>query len=359
MSNPTKVDFIIVGQGLAGSAVALQLLKRRRSILVIDRISPNSPSRIAVGLFNPITGRHSIKTWFADQLFPYFHDFYRNAEIITGEKFFYPVPLYKPFASIEQQNEWMSKSADSAYSGYIQSINMQPTIDLVKDPFGGMMLKQSGNLDTIAYLKAVRDLVRKQGIVLEEEFDESLLKPGDQEIRYKDYRSEHIIFCQGLQAVQWFQWVPILPLKGETIRIRTDHSGNIIINRGVYAVPVNQNGTWRVGATYSWTDKTSSITEEARTELSSKLDELVTFQYEIVDQDWGIRPTTHDRRPILGTHPQHRRMHILNGLGPKGVSIAPYFSDILLNYIENANPLNKQVNLERYKSLYWSPSTRL
>ncbi len=357
MSNSIKVDFIIVGQGLAGSAVAMQLLKRGRSILIVDQIVSNTPSRVAVGLFNPITGRHSIKTWFADQLFPYFHQFYKEAEIITGKRFFYPVPLYKPFVSVEEQNEWMSKSADAAYTEYVESISIRPMLNIVKDPFGGMMLKQGGNLDTIAYLGAVRDLVHNKGILLEEEFDESSLTPGGQEIRYKDYRSDHIIFCQGLQAVEWFKWVPILPLKGETIRIRTDHPGNIIINRGVYAVPVNQNGTWRVGATYSWTDRTPGTTGEARAELSSKLNDLVTFQYEIVDQDWGIRPTTHDRRPILGTHPGYSRMHIFNGLGPKGVSLSPFFSDILVKYIENGNPLNKDVNLERYKSLYWSPST--
>ena len=167
MGNPSKVDFIIVGQGLAGSAIALQLLKRDKSILVIDRISPNSPSRVAVGLFNPITGRHSIKTWFADQLFPYFHNFYTEAEALTGKSFFYKAPLYKPFASIEEQNEWMSKSAETAYRDYVDSISSQSTFSFVKDGFGGMILGQCGNLDTLSYLDAVRDLIRTRGILLD------------------------------------------------------------------------------------------------------------------------------------------------------------------------------------------------
>jgi len=359
MMKPFEVDYIIVGQGLAGSAVALQLLKRDKSILVIDRIKPNAPSRVAVGLFNPITGRHSIKTWFADLLFPYFHEFYKEAEVLTNQRCFYPAPLYKPFASIEEQNEWMSKSADPGYYGYVESINTRPAFSFVKDQFGGMILNQCGYLDTISYLSAVRGLIRARGTLLEETFEEGLLIPGDQEIRYRNYTSAHIIFCQGLDAAEWFKWVPVLPLKGETIRIQSDHSQNIIVNRGVYVVPANQNGTWRVGATYSLTDRADGITEQARNELTSKLSELVTFSYEIVGQDWGNRPTTHDRRPILGSHPEYPRMHIFNGMGPKGVSLAPYFSDILVKYIENGDPLNKDVNIERYKSLYWSPSTRL
>ena len=356
---PSEVDFIIVGQGLAGSAIALQLLYRRKSILVIDDNAPNAPSRVAIGLFNPITGRNSVKTWLADHLFPYFHKFYSEAETLTKKRFFYPRSLYKPFASVGEQNEWMSKSADPIYENYLKAIYTKPSFSFVKDQFGGMVLQQCGYLDTIAYLEAVRNLIRTRGTLLEEKFDEASLIPGDRLIRYKHYTSANIIFCQGLNVAEWFKWLPILPLKGETIRIQTDRSQNIIVNRGVYAVPINQKGTWRVGATYSLTDRADGITEQARTELTSKLNELVNFQYEIVGQDWGFRPTTHDRRPILGSHPEHRRMYIFNGLGPKGVSLAPYFSDILIKYIENGDPLNKDVNIERYKLLYWSPSTRI
>jgi glycine/D-amino acid oxidase-like deaminating enzyme len=148
-------------------------------------------------------------------------------------------------------------------------------------------------------------------------------------------------------------------LKGETIRIQSAEVKNIIINRGVYAVPINQNGTWRVGATYALTDRVKGITDQARAELTSKMDELVSFPYTILDQDWGIRPTTHDRKPVMGRHPEHKMLYILNGMGPKGVSLAPYFSDILVRSIENRQSLNKDVNIERYKLLYWSPSTRI
>ena len=126
MKTSKQIDFIIVGQGLAGSALALQLLKRNKKILVIDRITTNSPSRIAVGLFNPITGRHMIKTWMADELFPYLHRFYQEAEALTQTRFFYPASLYRPFATIEEQNEWMAKSADPVYHGYIENIFAKP-----------------------------------------------------------------------------------------------------------------------------------------------------------------------------------------------------------------------------------------
>jgi glycine oxidase len=359
MKTSKQIDFIVVGQGLAGSALALQLLKRNKKILVIDRIKANSPSRIAVGLFNPITGRHMIKTWMADRLFPYLHQFYQEAEALTQNRFFYPTSLYRPFATIEEQNEWMAKSADPVYHGYIEDIFAKPARACTKDPFGGLLLKRCGYLDTIRYIESVRMLIEAKGILLDEFFQEEQLSIDGQSVRYRDYEASAVIFCQGMESNKWFKWVPVLPLKGETIRIQCDHLENIIVNRGVYAVPVNQNGLWRVGATYSWTDQAPGITDVAREELTSKLNDLVSFNYKVLDQEWGIRPTTHDRRPILGRHPEHKELYIFNGMGPKGVSLSPYFSEILLQSIENHQSLNKDVNIERYKLLYWSPSTRI
>ncbi len=359
MMKDKHIDYIIVGQGLAGTAVALQLLQRKKKILVIDRPFANSSSRVAAGLFNPVTGRNLVKTWMADQLFPYFHQFYRAAETLTQQPFFHPLPLYRPFGSIEEQNEWMAKSADPIYEGYVQNIYTRPTHTTVKDGFGGLMLNQCGYLDTIPYLEAVRTFIKTNALLLEENFEDHLLAVSENSVRYKNHEASNLIFCQGMEGSHWFKWVPILPLKGETIRIESDRSENIIINRGVYAVPVNQKGTWRVGATYSLTDDVKGITGQARAELTSKMDELVNFPYTVADQEWGIRPTTHDRKPVLGRHPEHKVLYILNGLGPKGVSLAPYFSEILVQSIENHQSLNKEVNIERYKLLYWSPSTRL
>jgi len=359
MSISKQIDFIIVGQGLAGSAIALQLMKRNRKILVIDRMRENSSSRIAVGLFNPITGRNLVKTWMADELFPYLHAFYCEAELLTKNRFFYPTSLYRPFGTIEEQNEWMAKSADPIYEGYLANIFLKPSYPFVKDPFGGLLLNRCGYLDTIQYLESVRSLIKTKGMVLDETFNDEYLVVAENSVRYKDFEAPRVIFCQGIESNKWFNWVPILPLKGETIRIQTDRPENIILNRGVYAVPVNQHGAWRVGATYSLTDKTQGITDVARAELTAKMEELTSFNYKVTGQEWGIRPTTHDRKPVLGRHPEHAALYIFNGMGPKGVSLAPYFSHILIQSIENHSTLNKDVDIERYKLLYWSPSTRI
>ncbi|HEY3401943.1 MAG TPA: FAD-dependent oxidoreductase [Ohtaekwangia sp.] len=354
MSGAT-IDYIVVGQGLAGSAMAFQLLKRKKRILVFDQPAQNNSSRIAAGLFNPITGKKLVRTWMADQLFPYLHTFYCEAEAETKTRFFFPMPLYRPFLSVEEQNEWMAKSADPRFEPYVEKVFLSTAFHSVQDDFGGLLLRQSGYLDTKIYINAIRNLILEKGIYIENHFDQNQLKISEAGVHYGQYTAGNIIFCEGSVRNKWFDWLPVRPLKGETIFVEAGITENVIFNRGVYAVPASQTGGgWRVGATYNFQDAMEGCTTEARAELELKLDNLLAVPFESKGQEWGFRPTTPDRRPLLGRHPECDRILIFNGLGTKGVSLSPYFSEVLIHSIENGIALDKAVDIERYKSLYWS-----
>lgn len=352
MKQPVILDYIIVGQGLAGSAVAIQLLKKGKKILVIDEPHRNHSSRPAAGLFNPITGKKPAKTWMADTLFPHLHQYYQEVEALTGEKFFFPKGMYRPFATIAEQNEWMGKSSEATFTPYIEKISSDSLFnEEVKDPFGGLMLRQCGYINTSIYLDAIRKYVTEKGTFLSEHFDETALRPDAEGVSYKDFRASAVIFCQGVHALSEnrFKSLPVRPLKGEIINIKTDWKKDVILNRGVYMVPGTESGVFRVGSTYASNDISEGGTEEGQLELEQKLKALVHIPYEVLSQDWGIRPTTPDRRPLLGNHPESDRLIIFNGLGTKGVSLAPYFSEVLIRWLENPEPLNKDVTLTRFK----------
>ena len=61
-----------------------------------------------------------------------------------------------------------------------------------------------------------------------------------------------------------------------------------------------------------------------------------------------MRPTVIDRRPLIGEHAEHKNLYVLNGLGTRGVMIAPYVADQLFNYIENKQELAKEISIERF-----------
>jgi glycine/D-amino acid oxidase-like deaminating enzyme len=115
---------------------------------------------------------------------------------------------------------------------------------------------------------------------------------------------------------------------------------------------VPQANGWRVGATYRQGDHDPGVTAESLQSLIEATKELIHLPFTVTDQQWGFRPTTPDRRPLVGRHPEHHRIWTLNGLGTKGVSLAPFFSGELISGIENGTPVNKDVDIERYKSLY-------
>jgi glycine/D-amino acid oxidase-like deaminating enzyme len=349
--NTAVVDYIIVGQGLAGSCLAVELLNRKKKIAVIDFPMAQAASRVAAGLFNPVTGKKLSLTWLADELFPHLHKFYKDVERITDARFYFPMPVYRPFVSAGEQNEWMGRDSDFL-SQYVEKVYSTPAFESqVINPYGGLLVKQCGYLDTIAFLTAIRNLVAQQGILLEEWFDEQALTVYPEKVSYRNLNASQVIFCTGVSANQsrFFSWLPIKPLKGEVLQLQADEVVPRIYNRGVYAVP----GVWKAGATYNRFDGTTGVTPDALAELTNGLRSLIRFPYKITGQLWGFRPTVPDRRPILGIHPHHKNIIIFNGLGTKGVSLAPYFARQLVQWLENGHGLNNAVDIQRYKSVYW------
>ena len=79
-----KVDYLIVGQGIAGSLLAYELEQAGRRVLVLNEEKENTSSNKAAGIYNPITGRKLVKTWLADELFPGLEGYYLGLEQTLG-----------------------------------------------------------------------------------------------------------------------------------------------------------------------------------------------------------------------------------------------------------------------------------
>lgn len=350
-----QVDYLIVGQGIAGTVFCEHALIANKSVVIIDDPALSNSSKVAGGLYNPVTGRKMVKTWNCDQLFDYLEPFYKSMEERLGKKFLIQRPIYRPFLSTEELNEWMGKSAEEAFTPYIREIKSGPAYSRdIHDPYGGILLNKCGYLDTVSMIDAYEIYLKGLGIVKrKEQFDYGELEVTDSQVRYKDVVASHVIFCDGRRITEnpYFNWLPLNPVKGELLYIKVSEAFEVIYNRGVFVIPVS-DGICKVGATYDHQNLNELATSEAKEELKQRLKQLAKFDFEVIDQKAGIRPATRDRKPFIGFHPQYNRLAIFNGLGTKGVSLAPFYAKQLLYCLERGDQIDAEVNIERFFSLF-------
>jgi glycine/D-amino acid oxidase-like deaminating enzyme len=344
-------DFLIVGQGLAGTVLSFRLMQLGQRVVVFDTPELNKSSRVAAGLYNPITGNQMVKTWYADRLFPEIVPTYRKLEQLLGMRFLVEKKIYRPFLSIEEQNEWMGKSAEPEFQGYFEEVLQAPVYPAVNNSFGGIMLTNSGYVDIPVLLDGYRQYLLQRGMIHLEQLKEEELEFGhDYPIRYRGIKAKALVFCNGLGALgsRFFNPHPFAPVKGEILDLSQPFSPNEIINRGVFRITLS-NGKQRVGSTYSWHDLDQGATEAGKNEILEKLHKLVPEPVDQIDRHrFGIRPATKDRKPILGKHPDIEGVYIFNGFGAKGVSLIPYFSNVMCTWMLKGIEPEKEVNLVRW-----------
>ncbi len=348
-------DYLIIGQGLAGTVLSHTFLKNGKKVIVVNKNEENSSSKVAAGVYNPVTGIRMVKTWLADELFELVPRFYGELEKLLNTKFLIERLIYKPFINIEQQNDLIAKSSDIHFKKFL-SIT-QDEIDsfykhLVKNDLGACHLHQAGNLKIPLMLDTYQQYLKENGLYIEDCFKCEDLVLNQNGIEWKNIKAKKVIFCDGHRATQnpYFDWLSFSLTKGEILLVKIPNfPEKDMINKGFFILP-RGNQEFFVGSSYERKIDLEP-TEKARKMLTEKLDNLLKVDYEILEQRVGIRPTVRDRRPFLGLHPVHQQIGIFNGLGTKGVTLGPYFAQHLYDHLESGKELNKEVNILRYYSL--------
>ena len=147
----------------------------------------------------------------------------------------------------------------------------------------------------------------------------------------------------------YFNHLPLDGTKGELFIIRAPKLDlKVIVNTSVFILPLGNN-LFKVGATYNWEDKTSIPTVEGKQELTDRIKEILNCDFEIVSHFAGVRPTVKDRKPLIGTNNIFKNIHVLNGLGTRGVMLGPTLAKLLFESIESGVPLPNDINIERYE----------
>ncbi|WP_299527979.1 FAD-binding oxidoreductase [uncultured Lutibacter sp.] len=348
-----QVDYIIVGLGLAGLAFTKELDNNKKSFIVFEDNSQNS-SIVAGGMYNPVILKRFTPVWNAIEQLEIAVPFYAKLEKQFNKKYDFPVDIYRIFKSVEEQNNWFIACDKPLLTNYMiaQIINKKFDGVLADNGFG--KLTNTGRIDTKSLLEDYKNYLTDSNLLKNERFEYTELKICNDGVEYKNVKASKIIFCEGFGITKnpFFNYLPMQEAKGELIAIHAPKLNvDFLIKASVFVLPLGNN-YYKVGATFNWKDKTKLPTEEGKQELSTKLESFITVPYTIVEHTAGIRPTVKDRRPLVGKHPIHKNLAILNGLGTRGVMIAPIAAKALYKYLEEEVALDKEISIDRFQQLF-------
>ena len=345
-----KLDYIVVGLGIAGLAFTEELVKANKSFMVFEDNSQTS-SLVAGGVYNPVQLKRYTPVWNADEQLKKALPFYENLEKKFKTIFDSKFVTKKVFKSIEDQNNWFSALDNPKLIPFLDNKLDHTKKQGILADFGFGNVKQTGRIDTKKLVDTYRVYLQEASKITFEQFDYQKIKFHKNYLSYKDMNVKRIVFCEGFGMKEniFFNYLPLNEVKGELITI---HAPNLNIDfqlkSTLFILPLGGD-RYKVGATFNWSDKTSKPSKEGKEELVEKLEKVINVPYTILSQNAGIRPTVKDRRPLVGVQPAFPSLAILNGLGTRGVMIAPTMAKALFNYLEKGKELAPEINIKRFE----------
>ncbi len=356
MTQLREIDFLISGQGLAGSLLAWHLLQEGKKVFVVDEDLEFTSTKVASGMMHPITGRRIVLSWRADEFVPFARKTFKEIENATGVRFFFDMPVFEIYHDHGNRNDWIARSAQGKFKDYLgEECRAEDVHENVNAPFGGQWLINSGWLDAGAFVAAMKNYLLSNDSFLSGRIETSDLTKTSQGYQYKDIIATNFISCVGYQAIFDNDWkyLPFNPAKGEEIAFTTEANlpSDYIIHDSIKIIPIGEK-KFRCGATYAWKDYTPTPTAEGLTKLKEGISSLIKVPFKVTLQRAGIRPATFDRRPFLGKHPEKENLYIFNGLGSKGVMMGPLLGYEMMRFLVYGEAIHPEYDIKRFNDLY-------
>jgi glycine/D-amino acid oxidase-like deaminating enzyme len=348
-----QVDFLIAGQGLAGSLLAWHLLGHKQRIFVVDAWHRDSSSMVAAGLINPITGMRLVKSARLEILLPTALSLYRQLSQALGQGFYHPRPMLRLFTHAKDAQRWQTRQAAPEYRRWLgKSVAAGYLGHFAQNPLGGFLQAHAGYLDIPALLRRMQKTLAAAG-----SYRRARIQPQDcritpAHIQWQDVRAKTLIFCDGQQARfnPWFSWLPFQMAKGEILTLQPPRPmPRLIIHRGRWLLPTDA-GHVRFGANYDRQQLDSQPTAAVRETLLSDLHRLTghSQSYRLLQHAAGIRPATADTQPFIGRHPRQPRLAIFNGFGSKGSLLIPHCASRFAAHLVNDAALPAWADIARW-----------
>lgn len=342
--------YLIVGQGLAGTLLAFSLLEKGAEVLVVDDYKHPSASGVAAGMWNPVTFKRLAASWLADEMLKEMNETFTSLEKELNANFFHSLPVARIFNSVQDANFWDEKSDHPEVGKYLSS-RTNESVQLNFDaPFGNSEVNECGWLNVPLFRECSKEFFIRKGIFIEDSVEEAEVQFTQEGVVWKEHFFDKLILCNGIGINQWkgFECLDLIPNHGQVLDIEIANlEVDAIVNFGQFLLPYGNN-KFRLGATYNWNEVPDEPTEEAKDLLLSELKNRIQKEVNVESHKTGYRPTTRDRRPILGFSKENEKLGVFGGLGSKGVLLAPYFAKMFAKILTENSVIPKEVSASRF-----------
>ncbi len=343
-------DFIIVGQGLAGTLLAHFLKTAGQRVLVIDAPDRMAATSVAAGIINPVTGRRFVKSWMIETLLLFAKATYQSLENQLGISIYHEKSVLRALSNPGAENDWLARATEPDYAPFLKEKADPGTYQqYLHAPYAWGETTGSAQVDVGMLMLAYRKVLEQDGEFIAEDFDYETLVIDDTQVVYKQWRTKGIIFCEGygMKANPFFKDLPLRGDKGQALRVRIPGADfEKMYKDQLFIVPMKDD--YWIGATYEPRFEQETPTNEGRDFLTRQLTDCLKLPFEVMAHRAAVRPTVKDRRPLLGSHPDFPQVHVFNGLGTKGASLAPYWAQHMTAYLLDKTPIDPQVDIRRF-----------
>lgn len=348
-----EVDVLIIGQGICGTMLSWNLHKEGKSYHVIDDVAVPAASRVAAGIINPVTGRRYHTTWMAEDLLPFALSAYQELGVYLETPLIYTYSIIDFFPTAPMRNSFVNRISEN--NTYLFPYPDQNKFNShFHYDFGCGEIRPAYAVDLPTLLSAWRHKLVAQNRIAAERFLPENLQVENDGVRYGSLSAKKVVFCDGVSSTTnpWFSLLPFSVSKGEALIIASrDLNREHIFKKGMLLVPLPEAPFYWLGSNYQWEFADDQPSEVFYTFATDLLKHWLKKPFEVVEHKAGVRPSTLERRPFVGFHPQTTPVGILNGMGTKGVSLAPFFAHQLAQHLVHNFPIAPEADVHRFQRI--------
>jgi len=338
---------LILGGGLIGLAIAHQLARRGRSVLVLSRRRSEAAGFVAAGMLAPHAeglsgpllelGQASlglIPAWVAQ--------IEADSGLSCG---FRPCGIVVPFRSAAERDAYPTARFGQA----LDRSELRQEIGGIGEAWqAGLLFHQDGQIDNRRQLMRA---LERAGVALGVGFQEGsevveLLAPAGrlEAIRLRRTEGEvgtlpcsRAVLACGAWSARLLPGLPVHPIKGQMLSLQAPRQAlrRVLFGPGTYLVP-REDGLLVVGATSEpEAGFAAGLTPQGQNQLQQGLTSLLpeAAHWPPMERWWGFRPGTPDQLPLLGPA-AIAGLWLATGHYRNGVLLAAISASLIANLIE-------------------------